>query len=301
MIMTKQDRKQKKRFLPGLWLAAALLMLSLITGCGKGGQNAQNEPPQATPEKTEFELAEPEQDLAKELLEAAGQHPEQLQEIAESVLQSAGEDPEGVQDLVNAILQTAGEDPESAQSIAEAVLEAAGDDPEEAQDIANAVLEAAGEDPEEAKAAADKAKEALSSETVSGQAKEDSKPAKEESKSAKENPAIDEDGWYDSKDEVALYIHTYEHLPGNYITKKEAQKLGWPGGSLEPYAPGKSIGGDYFGNYEKKLPKVKGVDYHECDIGTAGRKSRGAKRIIFSDDGRIYYTDDHYETFTQLY
>ena len=285
MIMTKQDGKQKKRFLPGLWLAAALLMLSLITGCGKGGQNAQKEPPQAAPEKTEFELAEPEQDLAKELLEAAGQHPEQLQEIAESVLQSAGEDPEGVQDLVNAILQTAGEDPENAQNLAESVLEAA------------------GADPEEAKAAADKAKEALSSETVSGQAKEDSKPAKEESKSAKEkkNPAIDEDGWYDSKDEVALYIHTYGHLPGNYITKKEAQKLGWPGGSLEPYAPGMSIGGDYFGNYEKKLPKVKGVDYHECDIGTAGRKSRGAKRIIFSDDGRIYYTDDHYETFTQLY
>ena len=111
----------------------------------------------------------------------------------------------------------------------------------------------------------------------------------------------DRHGVYDSKDEVALYIHTYGHLPGNYITKKEAQKLGWPGGSLEPYAPGKSIGGDYFGNYEKKLPKVKGVDYHECDIGTAGRKSRGAKRIIFSDDGRIYYTDDHYETFTQLY
>ena len=120
--------------------------------------------------------------------------------------------------------------------------------------------------------------------------------SKQESK-----PAIDEDGWYDSKDEVALYIHTYGHLPDNYITKKEAQKLGWPGGSLEPYAPGKSIGGDHFGNYEGLLPKVKGSSYRECDIGTAGRKSRGAKRIIFSDDGRIYYTDDHYESFTQLY
>ena len=55
--------------------------------------------------------------------------------------------------------------------------------------------------------------------------------------------AIDEDGSYTSKEDVALYIHTYGHLPGNFITKKEAQALGWSGGSLEPYAPGKCIGG----------------------------------------------------------
>ena len=113
-----------------------------------------------------------------------------------------------------------------------------------------------------------------------------------------ETPAIDEDGSYTTKEDVALYIHTYGRLPSNFITKKEAEKLGWSGGSLEPYAPGKCIGGSYFGNYEGILPDG---DYKECDIDTLGQKKRGAKRIIYSDDGRIYYTDDHYESFTQLY
>ena len=97
---------------------------------------------------------------------------------------------------------------------------------------------------------------------------------------------------------MALYIHTYGKLPPNFITKKQAEKLGWSGGSLEPYAPGKCIGGNYFGNYEGILPDG---EYRECDIGTLGKKSRGAKRLIYSDDGRIYYTSDHYKTFTQLY
>ena len=65
---------------------------------------------------------------------------------------------------------------------------------------------------------------------------------------------LDEAGAYTTKDDVALYLHTYGHLPDNFITKKEAQALGWPGGSLEPYAPGKCIGGSRFGNYEGLLP-----------------------------------------------
>ncbi len=112
-------------------------------------------------------------------------------------------------------------------------------------------------------------------------------------------PSIAEDGTYTSKDDVALYIHTYGKLPSNFITKKKAKKLGWSGGSLEEYAPGKSIGGDYFGNYEGLLPTDK--DYRECDIDTLGKAKRGAKRIIYSDDGYIYYTGDHYETFELLY
>ncbi len=98
---------------------------------------------------------------------------------------------------------------------------------------------------------------------------------------------------------MALYLHLYNELPSNFITKKEAKKLGWSGGSLEDYAPGKSIGGDVFGNREGVLPDYG--KYHECDIDTKGKKKRGAKRIVYSDDGRIYYTEDHYETFELLY
>ena len=112
---------------------------------------------------------------------------------------------------------------------------------------------------------------------------------------------LDEHGTYDSKEEVALFIHTYGHLPDNYISKKEAQALGWSGGSLEVYAPGKCIGGSRFGNYEGLLPDADGRRYTECDIDTLGARGRGAKRIVFSNDGLIYYTGDHYETFELLY
>ena len=112
---------------------------------------------------------------------------------------------------------------------------------------------------------------------------------------------IPEDGWYYSAEDVALYLNTYDCLPENFITKDEAEKLGWDGGSLEEYAPGYAIGGDSFGNYEELLPEAPGRDYYECDINTDGADSRGAERIVYSDDGLIYYTDDHYESFTLLY
>lgn len=113
--------------------------------------------------------------------------------------------------------------------------------------------------------------------------------------------SLPEDGLYTTKDDVALYIHLYGHLPDNFITKDEARALGWSGGSLEPYAPGKSIGGSHFGNYEGLLPEADGRSYTECDINTMGADSRGAERIVFSNDGLIYYTNDHYESFTLLY
>lgn len=112
---------------------------------------------------------------------------------------------------------------------------------------------------------------------------------------------IDENGIYTTKEDVALYIHVYGKLPSNFITKKEAEALGWSGGSLEKYAANKCIGGSRFGNYEGRLPEKKGRSYTECDIDTLGAKSRGAKRIVFSNDGLIYYTQDHYETFELLY
>ena len=114
-------------------------------------------------------------------------------------------------------------------------------------------------------------------------------------------PAIDEDGWYYSKDEVALYIYTYGKLPENFITKSEAEDLGWSGGSVDRYKDGAAIGGDKFGNREGLLPKKSGRQYYECDIDTNGKSSRGAKRIVFSNDGLIYYTEDHYESFKLLY
>lgn len=114
-------------------------------------------------------------------------------------------------------------------------------------------------------------------------------------------PPIDEKGWYYTKEDVALYLYTYGHLPSNFITKSEAQKLGWSGGSVERYKEGAAIGGDRFGNREGVLPKASGRQYYECDIDTNGKSSRGAKRIVFSNDGLIYYTDDHYESFTLLY
>ena len=113
--------------------------------------------------------------------------------------------------------------------------------------------------------------------------------------------ALEPDGVYTTAEDVALYLHTYGCLPGNFITKSEAQALGWSGGSLEPYAPGKCIGGDYFGNYEGLLPSAAGRSYTECDINTLGASSRGAERLIFSNDGLIYYTGDHYASFTLLY
>ncbi len=111
----------------------------------------------------------------------------------------------------------------------------------------------------------------------------------------------DEDGVYTSAEDVALYLHVYGRLPGNFITKKQAQKLGWSGGALDAVAPGKCIGGDYFGNYEKLLPDVPGRNWHECDIDTLHARSRGSKRLVFSNDGLIYYTEDHYESYVLLY
>ena len=130
-------------------------------------------------------------------------------------------------------------------------------------------------------------------------AQAESAPAEAETDSPEE--VIDEYGSYTTKEDVALYIHTYGCLPQNFITKDQARQAGWSGGSLEPYCPGMCIGGDRFGNREGLLPKAEGRTWTECDINTLGAGSRGAERIVFSNDGLIYYTGDHYESFTLLY
>ena len=130
---------------------------------------------------------------------------------------------------------------------------------------------------------------------------ETQKPTQAQTPTDAPKPTLDRNGSYTTKEDVALYIHLYGELPANFITKAEAEDLGWSGGGLEKYAPGKCIGGDRFGNYEGLLPKAPGRTWTECDIDTLGKSARGAKRIVFSNDGLIFYTDDHYESFTQLY
>jgi hypothetical protein len=112
--------------------------------------------------------------------------------------------------------------------------------------------------------------------------------------SARENPLTD-------FTEVARYIKAHHELPQNFITKDDAKKIGWQPGrkDLDKVAPGKSIGGDVFSNREKKLPVKKGRIWREADINYHGGK-RGKDRILFSNDGLIYKSEDHYQTFTKI-
>ena len=98
-----------------------------------------------------------------------------------------------------------------------------------------------------------------------------------------------------------LYSHDFT-LPDNFITKKEAQQLGWGGRYkyVSDVAPGMSIGGDRFGNYEELLPTARGRKYYECDCYYTSGK-RNAYRLVFSNDGLVFYTEDHYQTFVQMY
>ena len=115
-------------------------------------------------------------------------------------------------------------------------------------------------------------------------------------------PAIFKDEYYYDLTHVVLYIDAYDCLPENYITKSEAEALGWSGGSVEVYKEGAAIGGDTFGNREKLLPT--GITYTECDLDTYGADSRGPCRLVFGkEDGeyRYYYTADHYSSFSEVY
>lgn len=118
---------------------------------------------------------------------------------------------------------------------------------------------------------------------------------------AEQQASIEESGSYTSKEDVSLYLYTYGRLPENFITKSEARALGWSGGGLDDYDYGTCIGGDRFGNNEGLLPEANGRTYYECDIETLHKDDRGAKRIVFSNDGLIYYTEDHYNSFDLLY
>ncbi|MBR2559443.1 MAG: ribonuclease [Firmicutes bacterium] len=129
----------------------------------------------------------------------------------------------------------------------------------------------------------------------------DPEPSPTEIESPFPGVEVTEDGHYDGKYEVAAYLILFGHLPENYLTKDEAEALGWEGGSVEKVAPGYCIGGDRYGNYEKALPTKKGRTYYECDIDTLDYKNRGSRRLIYSNDGLIYYSKDHYKTFELIW
>ena len=112
---------------------------------------------------------------------------------------------------------------------------------------------------------------------------------------------VEEGEFYYDLENVILYLEYYGCLPDNYITKDDARSLGWSGGTPERYLEGAAIGGDRFGNREGILPKENGRTYTECDLNTDGEDSRGAERLVFSNDGLYFYTDDHYESFTEYY
>lgn len=114
--------------------------------------------------------------------------------------------------------------------------------------------------------------------------------------------SVAEDGTYSSPEEVAEYIYLYGELPSNYISKSEARDLGWISdeGNLWEVTDEMSIGGDRFGNREGLLPEEEGRVYYECDVNYEGG-FRGAERLVYSNDGLIYYTKDHYKSFEHLY
>ncbi len=106
----------------------------------------------------------------------------------------------------------------------------------------------------------------------------------------------------DEAQRIADYIFENGKLPDNFIRKQEAERLGWDSryNYVSDVAPGKSIGGDRFGNYEERLPVVQGRKYYEADCWYRGGK-RNAYRIIYSSDGHVWYTGDHYSTFVELF
>lgn len=106
---------------------------------------------------------------------------------------------------------------------------------------------------------------------------------------------------YTEAQDVVDYLDAYGELPPNYLTKKEARELGWDAkeGNLWEVAPDASIGGDYFGNYEELLPVAEDREYSEADINYTGGH-RNAERLIFSNDGLYFYTEDHYKSFEEM-
>ena len=104
-----------------------------------------------------------------------------------------------------------------------------------------------------------------------------------------------------TNDEIVVkYLKEHGELPDYYITKSEAKSLGWvpSKGNLCEVAPGKAIGGDIWTNRQKSLPTKSGRKYFEADLNyNCG--NRNADRVVFSNDGLVFVTHDHYRNFEE--
>ncbi|AHM71869.2 ribonuclease [Yersinia hibernica] len=101
--------------------------------------------------------------------------------------------------------------------------------------------------------------------------------------------------------QVVKYLQDHHRLPDFYITKQQAREKGWnpKEGNLCQVLPGKAIGGDRFSNRERQLPEAKGRNWREADVNyRCGH--RGTDRLLYSNDGLIYLTQDHYKHFIRM-
>ena len=116
--------------------------------------------------------------------------------------------------------------------------------------------------------------------------------------------AVEESGLYTTKDSVAAYLCKFDKLPANYVGKDKGIALyesktgnAFSKWNFNPWTTiNVMIGGDKFSNNEGLLPEGS---YHEADVDYSA-KNRGTKRLVYQPDCVIYYTADHYETFTRM-
>ena len=89
-------------------------------------------------------------------------------------------------------------------------------------------------------------------------------------------------------------------FPDYYILKEEALTKGWkPGKWLSNFVPEKMIISGRYYNDNQHLPQSVGRVWYEADINYKSGKRNG-QRILWSNDGLIFVTYDHYETFYEI-